>query len=176
MRFARGTQNRAIAGLLALVGALVLLGCEDISFGEVGSYSVRVHNGGPQAVSVIIQLPDKTAQRKLAPGALADAVGYEKGPYTVTIILDTDARATYVAGLTQLRDRLRTAQQTATTDELRTILSQLPLVESELKKLQGTGLPACTKSLTDQKRNAIVGLVYNQPVAGNPGVWIPSCG
>jgi hypothetical protein len=164
---------------IALAGFLTIFmqGCP-ISLDSAQAFNVSVTNGGEEAVTAIIQLPDVTKQVRLAPGATDGAVGYEAGKYAVTLIINGEARDTYVASLTLLRDRLKAAIKSGslTTEELKVILEQMPLVEKQLAALQGSGLPSCGGIVRVGRDSAIVGLVFNRPVAGAPGVWIPSCG
>lgn len=166
-------KSLALAGFLA-----IFMGGCPFSIDDAASFSVKVTNGGVEAVTAIIQMPGVTKQVTLAPAATDTAVGYEAGPYTVTIIINGEARDRYIASLTDLRDRLKAALKSGSTssEELLIILEQMPLVEQQLAALQGAGLPACGGSLRVGKEDAIVGLAFNVPIAGQPGVWIPSCG
>lgn len=172
----RASLLKAAACLGAVLVATLLASCGDFGVGDLSTYRVRVNNGGTGTIPVIVQLPDRTVQRTLAPGATIEAFGYKAGVYTVTIIIQGDARAAYVANLTALRDLLRKAISASTGKELETALGQIRLVDREVDKLRGSGLPACSASLTDTKRSVVVGLAFNVPIQGQPGVWIPSCG
>ncbi len=162
-------QRRRFAAFALLVG-LVAAGCGiGISGGGVYQYAVDVVNTGNAPVDVAIEMADGGVTRHIAAGDTTRLTGFANGPYSVSVVLSGPAKDAYLANLQQIKSNLEILRSSHNSAALQIALTNLPLVEQQLRALTTSGLPGCGGELTYDKALATVTLT-------NPsGVWRGTC-